>query len=99
MNAGKALEISLYVLGGLLEADSKLARQPLRTHPVDDSEVDHLGESSRLCVHLFGSSPQHLGGGAGVDVLAAAKGVDEGRVARKMGQHAQLYLRVIGRQH
>ena len=44
-----------------------------------------------------GSVAEHLGGGAGVDVLAAREAVDEHRVVGQVREDAELDLRVVGR--
>src|SRR3712207_7010264 len=43
-------------------------------------------------------SAHHLGGRGGVDVAVGAERLDEGRVARDVGEDAQLDLAVVGAQ-
>src|SRR5581483_11038169 len=96
VDPGQTLEVALDVFRGLGQPDSQLARQSLWPHPVDDAKVYDLGQAPPLGIDLLGPASQDLGRSARMDVLAAAKGVDQRGVAGEMGEHAQVNLRIIG---
>ena len=70
--------------------------EPEGREAVDDAEVDGLGAAAVLGVDFAGGHAEDLRGGEGVDVVAAAVGLDQQRVGGEVGEQAQLDLRVVG---
>ena len=67
--------------------------QPLGTHPVEQPEVQRLGE---LAVVLGRLTTQDRAGRLRMQILAGAKRLLHRRIARDLGGDAQLDLRVVG---
>ena len=97
LQALQALEVTGDEVLGLRGADLELLGQFLGAHAVDEAEVDGLGIAALVRAHLVGRQVIDQGRRAGVDVLAVAEGFQQCRILRDMGQHAQLHLRIVGR--
>jgi hypothetical protein len=76
----------------LLGADVETAGEPERGDSVDDREVRGLGDVTLLSAHRVERDTEDLRGGAGVDVLAPAEGLDQALLAGDVGEDAQLDL-------
>ena len=70
--------------------------QPVIADPVDNSEVDRLRLLPHCRADLFKGNLKHFSRGAAVDIFILAESVEQDGVARKVGQHPQLDLRIIG---
>ena len=77
--------------------DAELVGEGERPHAVEDPEVDRLGPAPLVGRDEAGVDAEDLRRRGAVDVLAAAERLDERRVAREVGEEAQLDLRVVGR--
>ena len=95
-DAGVTLEIFGDVFLGLLLADAELVGEAEGRDAVDDAEVDRLGAPPHQRVHALHRHAEHVGGGDGVDVVAAREGLLQGRNVGDMRQQAQLDLRIVG---
>jgi len=87
-----AVEVAVDVLLRLGLADPQFPGEAEGTHPVDDAEVDHLRAPAHVGAHHLGEDAEEGRGGAGVDVLPGLEDLDQGLVAREMGEHVQLDL-------
>ena len=93
---GIARQVVLDVASGLALRYAQLRGQAEGGLPVDDAEIDGLGAAAHLLVDICGRHMEDLAGRAQVDVLVLAEGLGKGLVARDVGQHAQVDLRVVG---
>ncbi len=77
----------------LLASDLEALGEPVRLHPVEQPEVDHLGPAAHLRGDMLGLHAEDPGGGGGVDVgLLPAEGLQQAGIFAHMGQHPQLDL-------
>ena len=74
----------------------KLPGKPEGTHPVKDSEVDHLGPATELGRNLVGRHTEDAARGGDVDILPVPEPSREFGVPRKMRKKPQLHLGVVG---
>ena len=72
-------------------------RQRERGFAVEQCVVDDLGAAPQFVLAETAVGAEHLERGAIVDVLAAAERLDQRVLARQVREHAQLDLRVVGR--
>ena len=91
-----AFEIGVDVCLGFLGVNPQSLREPEGRESVHDAEVHHLGAAAMLGLHHQRRNAEDLRGGEGVDVVAAAEGVDQQRVVGEMRQQAELDLRIVG---
>ena len=80
-----AREVVLDVLARLRARDTQLRGEAEGADAVDDAEIHRLGVAARIGRDHQRRHAHHLGGGAGVDVLAVAEGFEQQRVARTCG--------------
>jgi hypothetical protein len=97
-DAGILLEIGLDVALGDLELDAEPLREAEGADAVDDAVVDHLGVAAQQWVHTLDRHPEHLRGGDRVHVGVLGESLLQGIDPGHVGEHAQLDLRVIGRE-
>ena len=84
---------------GLSREISSRSASPNSLHPVQQTEVDHLGAAAACSdVTCSGASPNTPGGGGAMDVGLCFERLDQPRVARHVRQHPQLDLRVVRHQ-
>src|SRR3984885_9573484 len=81
---------------GFRGPDAEILRQSEGREAVDDAEVNDLGRASMLGRDHERRNPEDLRGSEGVDVVAAAVGFDQQRIAREVGEQAEIDLRKIG---
>ena len=98
VDAGVFLEVGLDERGGLGLGDPEPGGQAERAQAVDHAEVDRLGHPPLRRVDGRLGDVEDPGGDGGVDVVVLGEGPDQRRVARVVGQDAELDLRVVGRQ-
>src|ERR1700674_1696647 len=72
-----ASEIGGDELRGFLLVDAKLRREAERRLPVDDAEIDRFSRAAMLGVLRHWPDAEYLRGGARVDVLSGAEGLDQ----------------------
>lgn len=82
------LEITLDEAGGLLASDAELLSQAVRAHPINNSEIDHLGLRPHLTGDFGGLNPEDLTGGLAVDILTFLIGGTQRGIPRNVGQDA-----------
>lgn len=82
-------------LRGFGTGDSEPPRQPEGALSVDNAEVDSLRPASLLSCHLVLFDSLELGGDEGVNVLVGIEGLPQPLVFRKMGEDAELDLRIV----
>ena len=85
-------EIAVDELLGLARGRSELAGQGEGRGAVDDAEIDDLGPPPRL---FAGGLAEDEPGRLLVDVAVGEERFDQGRVARKVGQDAELDLGIV----
>ena len=81
----------------LFRRHAGVARQAKVTQAIEEPEIHDLGEPTLIRRDLGLGDAENLGCGPGVDVLAARKRIDQYRIVRHVGEHAQLDLRIVGR--
>src|SRR5437763_15441542 len=86
----RSREVLLNEGARFLLGDAQLAGERERSLPVDGAEVDRLGARPHLGCHLPLRHAEDDRRGLTMDVTALFEGLDEGRVAREVGEHAQL---------
>src|SRR5207244_8122977 len=94
---GEAREVLLNERACFLLGDAQLAGERERSLSIDRAEVDRLGTRAHLGRDLLLRHSEDDRRGLTMDVAALLERADEGRVAREVGQQAQLDLGVIGR--
>src|SRR3989449_9229168 len=80
----------------LLLVDLRRLREPEGRDAVEDREVGALGDRPLERRPLRGRDPDPLRGRAPVDVLTTPERLDDRRIAREMGEDAELDLGVVG---
>ena len=73
LDVREAGEVGVDVLLRLLARDLQVLRESERGDPVDDPEVDHLGDVALVLRQLGRVLSEHLGRGRRVDVLVAGE--------------------------
>src|SRR6266700_1205167 len=95
---GEAGEVLLDESLRVILGDAELAGESERPLPVDRGEVDRLGAGSHVRGDLVLRHVEDHRGRLAMNVPALLEGFDERRVAREMGQEAQLDLGIVGRE-
>ena len=96
-DAGEALKVRLDVVARLLAADAQLVREAERRDAVDDAEVDRLGAAAHLARHVLHRHAEHFRCRHRVNVEAFGEGLLQLRNVGDVREHAQLDLRIVGR--
>src|ERR1039457_6111632 len=97
--AAVALEVAVDVLVCFGARDVKDLRQAEVALPEHQPEVDGLRDPPLFAADRLLGDAEHLSCGSPVNVDPRAKGIQEGRIWRKVRKHAQLDLGVVRRQH
>ncbi len=92
-----AIEVSIDVLRRLGLLDIQLFGQAEGTLPVNHPKIHRFGPPPHFGRHLRPAAPRKLGRYQRVNVLVASQRAAQRLILRKVGQHTQLDLRVIGR--
>ena len=95
-HAAVALKIRGDEFGGFFRVDAKILREAERRKPVNHAEIDDFRHAAMLARLLERQHAENFLRGARVDVLPAAKRLDQHWIFGKMRQDAQLDLRIIG---
>ena len=96
LHPGEAVKVLLDVIGGHLAVQAELLREAEGAHPVDESEIDHLGHAALFRGHPLERHAENFRRGRAVDVLAAGERPEKRLVLRKMRHDAQLDLGIVG---
>ncbi len=96
LHVREAGEVGVDVGLGLLARNVQLVGEPERGDAVDDPEVDGLRLAPLVLRQRGLVLAEHLGCRRGVDVVAARERLAQLRLARDVGEDAQLDLRVVG---
>ncbi len=92
-------EVRIDELLRLLHRDTRLLRQRLRAHAIEQAKVHALSKRTLIGRYLIERHVQYFRGGGAVDVLPGGKrGAQAGIVGDVRGD-AQLHLRVVGGDH
>ena len=94
-DAGVLGEVGVYELAALLPGEARLLGNAVGRQPVDDAEVQHLGDPAHLGVNFVNGNLEHQGCGGGMDILASLEGFQQPRVLGQVGQHPQLDLGIV----
>ena len=94
----EAREVRVDVRLRLLLRDVQVLGEPEGRDPVDDPEVDHLGDRPLVLRQGRRLLAEDLGRGRRVDVLAAEERLAQLRLARDVSEDPELDLRVVGRE-
>src|SRR5690349_3649526 len=97
-DGGEAGQIAVDELLRLALVGLQAVGETVGGEPVDDPVVDHLGLRAHADVELLRRQLEDRAGGLGVDVLAALEDLAQDVLARDVGEHAQLDLRVVDAQ-
>ena len=82
----------------LFPADSELLREAKSAHAVDYAEIDALGHPPHLGGDKHRRDRENLRSCPGMNILAAAKGLDKNGVLGIVSQNPQIDLGVISRE-
>ena len=97
LHVREAREVGVDVLLRLLARDLEVLGEPERRDPVDDPEVDHLGDVALVLRQRRRVLAEHLRRRRRVDVLVARERLAQARLAGDVGEDPQLDLAVVGR--
>ena len=89
--------VAVYHLLGLAHGDVQALPQAKRLLAVHDAEVHRLGAAAHFGRDVFHCHAEDPGRRVRVEILPALECRNEPFIAGKVGEQAQLYLRVIGR--
>src|SRR5207247_2815845 len=95
---GEACEVLLDESLRVILGEAELSGESERPLPVDRGEVDRLGAGSHVRGDLVLRHVEDDRRRLAMNVPALLEGFDERRVAREMGQEAQLDLGIVGRE-